>query len=123
MKNKQKIKQTDDYLILDRLRFENPWWITGDTEKDYRELKHRPYFELFYPLVREVEVKRAVVLMGPRRVGKTVMLHHTIQYLLEEKIERNQICFINIENPIYNNISLDQLFRLARQAAAADTSD
>lgn len=120
MKNKQKLRRIEDYLVIDRLRFENPWWITGETERDYQELKHRPYFELFYPLVQEIMIKRAVVLMGPRRVGKTVMMHHTIQSLLDQKINRNQICFINIENPIYNNISLEQLFQLARQAAFKD---
>jgi predicted AAA+ superfamily ATPase len=123
MNNKQKIRQTDDNLILDRLRFENPWWVSGETEKDYRELKNRAYFELFYPLVQEADIKRAVVLMGPRRVGKTVMMHHTIQYLLDQKVKRDRICFINIENPIYNNISLEQLFKLARLAASVDNAD
>jgi predicted AAA+ superfamily ATPase len=120
MANKQKIRQIEDYLVIDRLRFENPWWISGETETGYRELKHRPYFDLFYPLVLETKIKRAVVLMGPRRVGKTVMMHHTIQYLLDQKINRNRICFINIENPIFNNINLEQLFSLARQAVAKD---
>lgn len=120
MANKQKIRQIEDYLVVDRLRFENPWWITGETESIYKQLKHRQYFELFYPLVQEKEIKRAVVLMGPRRVGKTVMMHHTIQFLLDKKIDRSRVCFINIENPIFNNISLEQLFSLARQATAKD---
>ncbi len=118
MTSKQKLKQIEDYLIIDRLRFENPWWITGKIEEDYLNLKHRKYFELFYSLVIEKDIKRAVVLMGPRRVGKTVMMHHTIQSLLDQKIDQHKICLINTENPIYNNIGLEQLFRLAMQASA-----
>jgi predicted AAA+ superfamily ATPase len=103
-------------LIIDRLRFENPWWINGKTESDYNDLNRRLYFNLFHPLVTETSIRRAVVLMGPRRAGKTVMIHHTIQQLLNLNISANKICFINIENPIYNNIGLEQLFQFARKA-------
>jgi len=103
-------------LILDRLRFENPWWLSGKTEDYYNELNRRLYFDLFFPLVIESSIQRAVVLMGPRRVGKTVMMHHTIQHLLNLKVPAKKICFINIENTIYNNISLDQLFQFAKKA-------
>lgn len=103
-------------LIIDRLQFENPWWTSGEVEEDYAEKKRRLYFDLFQPLVEETDVRRALVLMGPRRVGKTVMMHHSIAGLLENGINRRKICFINIENPIYNNIGLEKLFTLAREA-------
>jgi predicted AAA+ superfamily ATPase len=105
-----------EQLITDRLRFENPWWTDGKTEAEYNEKPRRLYFDLFYPLVEDVSVNRAVVLMGPRRVGKTVMMNHTIQHLLNQGIAPKKICFINIENPIYNNIPLEQLFGYARKA-------
>jgi predicted AAA+ superfamily ATPase len=105
-----------EQLITDRLRFENPWWTDGKTEDEYNQKPRRLYFDLFYPLVEDVSVNRAVVLMGPRRVGKTVMMNHTIQHLLERGIPPKKICFINIENPIYNNIPLEQLFTYARKA-------
>jgi uncharacterized protein len=104
-------------LIINRMKFENPWWITGDIDFDYVVLKRRLYFDLFYKLVEEVDVKRAVVLMGPRRVGKTVLMHHAIDQLLTEKVPQRNICFINIENPLYLNIGLEELFALARQSA------
>ena len=103
-------------LILDRLRFENPWWLSGKTEDYYNELNRRLYFDLFFPLVIESSIQRAVVLMGPRRVGKTVMMHHTIQHLLNLKVPAKKICFINIENPIYNKINMDQLFQFSKKA-------
>ncbi|MDP4117306.1 MAG: ATP-binding protein [Bacteroidota bacterium] len=117
MRNKKILRQIEDYLIIDRLRFENPWWETGKTEDDYKQLTPRRYFDLFHQWVTETDVKRAVVLMGPRRVGKTVMLHNSVQALLEAKTQPSKISFINIENPIYNNIGLDQLFQLSMQAS------
>jgi predicted AAA+ superfamily ATPase len=103
-------------LITERLRFENPWWIDERTEEEYNNKPRRLYFNLFYPLVEDTTVNRAVVLMGPRRVGETVMMHHTVQQLLNDGVPAKKICFINIENPIYNNIPLEQLFTYARKA-------
>ena len=55
--------------ILDRLRFENPWWVTGAVENFYTTMRRRVYFELFKPVVTELDIRRAVVLMGPRKSG------------------------------------------------------
>ena len=109
--------------ILDRMRFENPWWVSGNIEDDYNQLPRRLYFDLFKPLVYEREVRRAVVLMGPRRVGKTVMLFHMVQDLIDNGTNPNKIIFITIENPIYNNISLEQLFSYAKEASGLKDKD
>jgi predicted AAA+ superfamily ATPase len=107
--------------ILDRLRFENPWWVTGAAEDYYTSMQRRLYFDLFMPLVTETGVRRAVVLMGPRRVGKTVMMYHAVQNLLENEIDPLNVAFISIETPIYNNISLEQLFRFCRMATKQES--
>lgn len=118
---KNKLKPISNDLVLERMRYENPWWKTGEIEIEFNTMKRRLYFDLFAPLVEEVDIKRAVVLMGPRRVGKTVMMHHAIEKLLFEKIAQNKkICFINIENPLYLDIGLEQLFSLARTAVGSD---
>jgi uncharacterized protein len=62
--------------------------------------------------------------MGPRRVGKTVMLFHMVQDLIDKGVDPRKIIFITIENPIYNNIPLEQLFTFAKEAAGKpDQSD
>ena len=112
MLNKVAIEQ-----IIDRIRFENPWWITGQIEEDYNEMPRRLYFDLFAPLAYEKDIRRALVLMGPRRVGKTVMLHHLVHDFLKNGVDPQKIAFITIENPIYNNNSLEDLFKYAKQAS------
>ena len=110
----KRLKPIPNELITNRLSFENPWWETGRIEEEQHLLKRRLYFDLFQLLVAETEVKRAVVLMGPRRVGKTVLMHHSIDSLLRiNKIRNDRICFINIENPLYLNVSLEELFLTA----------
>jgi len=108
--------------IIDRIKFENPWWVTGQIETDYNELPRRLYFDLFAPLAYEKDVRRALVLMGPRRVGKTVMLHHLIQNLLKNGVSPQKIVFITIENPIYNNNSLEDLFKYSKLASGNNDS-
>jgi predicted AAA+ superfamily ATPase len=102
--------------ITDRLRQENPWWATGGVDEDYLQMQKRLYFELFYPLVEDISIKRAVILMGPRRVGKTVLLYHTIDALIKHGINPHQIAYISIENPFFNKIPLEQLFKTCLKA-------
>lgn len=107
--------------VLDRLRFENPWWVTGAVEEYYTSMQRRLYFDLFMPLVKETSVRRAVVLMGPRRVGKTVMMYHAVQDILDHGIDPLKVALISIETPIYNNNSLEQLFSLCRKATKQES--
>ncbi len=114
------IKNISKTQVINRLKFENPWWITGHIEEDYNEMPRRLYFDIFKPLVYEKEVRRAVVLMGPRRVGKTVMLFHLVEDMISNGVNPKKIIFITIENPIYNNISLEQLFLYAKEATGLE---
>lgn len=101
---------------IERLQYENPWWLSGQVHQIYMEMSKRLYFNLFYPFVKETGIKRAVILMGPRRVGKTVMLFHAIQELIAEKVSPKKIFFIGIDNPIYMHLSLEDILLLAKEA-------
>lgn len=106
--------------IKERLRYENPWWINKQIPEVYSAMTKRLYFSLFYPFVIEKNVKRALVLMGPRRVGKTVMLFHSIQQLLTENVNPQKIFFIGIDNPIYVHLSLEDILNLCKQSLNQD---
>ncbi len=106
--------------IIDRLRFENPWWQDKKIPDFYGKLPEREYFKTFLPIVQNTNVHRAVVLMGPRRVGKTVMLFQAIGALLKDGSNPRKICYINIENPYFLNLPLERLFTYARKAAGIE---
>ena len=100
------------------MRAENPWWTGGGIRDDYRSLKPRAYFERFARLVEETNVRRAVVLMGPRRVGKTVLLHHVIARLLagDEYADRD-IGYVSLDQPLYTRLSIEEAADEIRQSS------
>lgn len=96
--------------IFARLAFDNPWWDASSTRKiAFEEAPRRGYFEHFQKIVEDTTLRRAVVLMGPRRVGKTVMVYHSIKALLDAGIDANRIFYVSLETPIYTGLPLERL--------------
>ncbi len=96
--------------IISRLQFDNPWWETVDSKKiAFEDTPRRKYFEPFYQNILDVSVRRAIVLMGPRRVGKTVMVYHSIRELLNSGICERNILYVSLETPIYTGLSLERI--------------
>lgn len=106
--------------IIARLHYENPWWQTDQIPETYRQMTKRLYFNLFYPYVLERSINRALVLMGPRRVGKTVMLYHCIEKLLQQGNHAHKLFFVGIDNPIYVNLSLEDVLNLCMESLSVD---
>ncbi len=98
--------------IVSRLYFDNPWWETGEVEQRYSDYPRRSYFKPFYQLIIEHSVNRAAVLMGPRRVGKTVMVFQAIDKLLRDKIDPKDILYISLETPIYTGLTLEKIVNI-----------
>ena len=108
--------------IIGRLRVDNPWWLEGKIPDYYNQMSPRLYLNIFMPLVKAVDPRRALILMGPRRVGKTVMMFHAIQRLINDGVPAQNIIYISVETPIYNKIYLEQLFILACQTLGKNPS-
>lgn len=107
--------------IVQRLRTENVWWEGSHTiAPPHGAMRPRPYLDLFLPLVKARSVRRAVVLMGPRRVGKTVMIYHSIQALLSEGARPESICYFSVDHPIYNGLTIDRLLDFYSRATGVD---
>ena len=123
IKNGDNMKSFSKELIIERLWADNSWWQSSKIEPYFQRMKPRLYFQLFYPLAFDMSLRRAVILTGPRRVGKTVMLFQTIQALINDGISPRKICYISVETPIYNNIDLEELFLLAREASGELETD
>jgi uncharacterized protein len=96
--------------IISRLQFDNPWWESGQKGKIlYEETPRRKYFATFSQNIVDTSVRRAVVLMGPRRVGKTVMVYHSIRMLLDVGVSADKILYISLETPIYTGLALERI--------------
>jgi hypothetical protein len=109
--------------IKRRLEFDNPWW-TEPTERWLpTDWKERAYLDDLLSLVRQKAVNRAVILMGPRRVGKTVMITQAVARLIAEDVDARNIFYVSIDNPVFTNIALDRLFQLFLDVAGRKPSD
>ncbi len=101
-----------------RLRADNPWWDGGGVREDYGRLKPRAYFQRFAQLVEQTGVRRAVVLMGPRRVGKTVLIHHAIARLLTAgDFPPREIGYASLDQPLYARLSIEEIAEEIRLAS------
>jgi uncharacterized protein len=99
--------------IVARMRFDNPWWITGETPFFYANLPKRDFYPTFQKLVTMREPHRSVVLMGPRRVGKTVMIFQSIHDLSKSNPDvAKHILFVSLDTPAYKELPLEKLLHL-----------
>jgi hypothetical protein len=108
---------------LKSVRTENPWWSGKGVSKRFAELPARAYLKPFADLVTNLSINRAVVLMGPRRVGKTVMAQQLVKRLLDDGFPAKNIMFVSIDTPIYTGQSLDSFVRLHAEENELDDSD
>jgi uncharacterized protein len=101
---------------------ENPWWREfSNLAGAYRDLKKRQFLAELKKLVMRETPNREVILLGPRRVGKTVLIHHLIQSLLEDEgVEASKILYVQIDNPLYFGMSLIQLLDYYREITGCD---
>lgn len=99
--------------IRRRLEFDNPWWKPdGRVDPRFTGLPPRRYFERFFELVTDRRVPRAVVMMGPRRVGKTVMIHQAVQAIVDDGAVGGDVLFASLETPVYDGLGIEQLLDL-----------
>lgn len=109
--------------VLRRLLAENSWWSAPHSvDIPYATFTRRGYLRQYLQLLRETQVHRAVLLMGPRRVGKTVLIHHAIHRLLADGVPPNRIGYVSVDHPIYNGCSLQDLLDAVIEASGAGPS-
>ncbi len=113
------MREISDEQLRKKVESTNPHWVNLQVDDDLRAMKRRKYFELFYPLVT-AGVNRAVVLMGPRRVGKTVILWQTIQQLIDDQVDPKSILFLSLDTPILHPYSLEELLDIYKGILSVD---
>lgn len=101
---------------MKRMVVDNPWWSTGRSFEDFSNMKPRLFLQPFMQLVNGLPEARSIILLGPRRVGKTVMMAHAIQRLLDQGVPRSRIIYLSVDTPLYSGLSLERLLELAVKA-------
>jgi len=105
----EKITQAD---IEARIARDNPWWADPNVALEERDFPRRTYFTPLKELALNFEVRRATIMLGPRRVGKTVMIRQLILDAISEGFNPRCILYASIDAPIYLGLSLEQFLGL-----------
>src|SRR5512145_1594284 len=96
-----------DEDIAQRLRADNPWWGGPvDLSAFPYKLRRRSYYRVIEALLAR-RVRRALVLLGARRVGKTTLLRQ----LIGEASATGQfgpVLFASVDTPTYSGMPLDR---------------
>lgn len=107
-------------MFANRINLDNPWWNSGHVEKEYTKVMPRFFLEKFYRYLTLDGVRRAILLMGPRRVGKTWLIQHAIARLLDrEGVPAKNIVFLPIDVPVYHGCELEELVLEACKTSGA----
>lgn len=91
----------------------NPWW----RKENIADLPHWKR-SVFHELVQWVEnppAHRALMLSGPRQVGKTTLLLQTIEQLLKKGVPPGNILYVTFDHPIFKLAGLDSVIEAWRE--------
>ena len=113
------MKDVSDQEVADHLKRLNPWWQGRATDPATANLRPRAYLAPVRQLVTEPNLRRAVVLLGPRRVGKTILIRHLIGDLLGAGVAPARIAYVEMDHPLLHGQSLDALVRQIEAATPA----
>lgn len=106
------LKQPTDIELENRLREENPWWLSGSgIGTELETMPRRAYLPAFIALIEAAEMSQAVTLMGQRRVGKTTLAIHAIHALLQDRVAGRDILYLPLAMPSLTGKNLDMLVR------------
>lgn len=83
------MEETEVLRILNKY---NPWW--GNKPIPPSKISSFKRGD-FYIINKELERKEIVSVIGPRRVGKTILIHQIIQNLLDSKVDPRRILYLS----------------------------
>ncbi|MDR2191523.1 MAG: ATP-binding protein [Endomicrobium sp.] len=95
--------------ILKVLNAFNPWWKTGAIYKGFaKTYKRLSYYETLKRL-DQTNLRRALILSGARRVGKTTIQYQLIETLLNRGVAPQKIIYISLDHPILKLSGFDEI--------------
>jgi uncharacterized protein len=90
----------------------NPWWRSGRVPPERTRAFRRHAFDTIFEGLRSSERGRGVVVLGPRRVGKTVLVHQIVEELLARGSPPDDICFLAVDDVALRDRDIGELLML-----------
>ena len=98
----------EEIEILSIISKYNPWWSGKEIPKS-QTLDFRRNF--FHVLTKEIDRKEITVVLGPRRVGKTVLMYQLIKQLIDNGVSPSNVFYFSVDNKelIRNKVGIDKI--------------
>ena len=108
--------------VIETLTHQNPWHSSNDVPERFRWFEERPLAELLWRRLLGDSLRRFLIILGPRRTGKTVTMYQTVRRLLRNGIDPNRIWWVSLDHPRMALHDLHELvsFVISRSAATLD---
>ena len=106
-------------LIESIIAEQNPWW-KGHSVPDYlAPSTERPLAKHLWKYILSPSLKRQLIILGPRRVGKTTVMYQTVQHLLNNQIPSDKIQWVRLDHPLLMPLDLGFIVQEAMKLAKA----
>ena len=98
----------DQAEVLSVLHGFNPWWSGRSYAcPGFKRLT----FEPCRNYLENTSLRRAVLLSGPRRVGKTTILMQIADYLIKNGNDPKGVFYISLDHPMTKLLSLQKILK------------
>ncbi len=89
----------------------NPWWTTGQIPKGLiKPVKRLAFYEakkIFY----HPQIRREVILSGPRRVGKTTIMYQMMNEVVEN-FSPKQVLYVSFDHPMLKLCNIGEILEV-----------
>lgn len=120
MRNSAWKPSREDYLAA--LTDQNPWHELSSVPSTLAYSRRRSLSEKLW-VALSGDLQRFQVVLGPRRVGKTVGMHQTIQALIDHGIRPNRLWFLKLDHPLLMDFELNGWARAIINNYGASSED
>lgn len=102
-----------DNDLFQRLVFDNPWWsLRPETEVRFKQPNQRVQFPAIRQRFLTLSPARALVLAGPLRAGKTVLMRQMIASLIRDGVPPTAVFYAPLTTPSYTTTDIGTLFEM-----------
>jgi len=112
----------EELEVLRILSQYNPWWANKEIPPSKKiEFKRGD----FYMLQNHLHRREILSIVGPRRVGKTILIYQLIQSLLDSKINPHRILYLSVDDVGLNKggVTLEEVFNVYSKYVLGNSFD